>query len=148
MQGIIGRGAVAVCALATAIGGWAAAAGADDEPRRLACAFTAGTISTYERGTFRNDTVAPLSFELVDIDLDAQAARIASAPGAVPGNVRVVRAINANHFLEVANEGFLNLTTIYDRDPATGAHPAIHSRHFGLLGQPVYAQYTGTCRAP
>ena len=35
-----------------------------------------------------------------------------------PGTLKIVRAINANHFLEVVNEGFLNLTTIYDKDAA------------------------------
>ena len=58
---------------------------------------------------------------------------------------KIVRAINANHFLEVMNEGFLNLTTVYDKDATTGAYPAVHSRHFGLMGQPVFAQYAGTC---
>ncbi len=57
-----------------------------------------------------------------------------------------MRAINANHFIEAVNEGFLNLTTIYDKDPATGLYPAVHSRHFGILGQPVFGQYTGSCR--
>ncbi len=54
--------------------------------------------------------------------------------------------MNANHFLEVVNEGFLNLTTVYDKDPKTGLHPAVHSRHLGLVGQPVFGQYTGTCK--
>jgi hypothetical protein len=45
------------------------------------------------------------------------------------------------------NEGFLNLTTVYDKDAATGTYPAVHSRHFGLMGQPVFAQYAGTCKA-
>ena len=65
--------------------------------------------------------------------------------GRASSTLRAVRALNANHFLEVANEGFWNITTIYDRDPATGKYPAVHSRHFGLFGQPVFAQYAGTC---
>lgn len=55
------------------------------------------------------------------------------------GKLRIVRALNANSFLEVVDEGFLNLTTIYDLDPATGTYPAVHSRHFGVIGQPVFA---------
>jgi hypothetical protein len=51
------------------------------------------------------------------------------------------------HFLEAANEGFLNLTTIYDKDEAEGAYPAVHSRHFAILGQPVVTQYQGFCEA-
>jgi len=58
-----------------------------------------------------------------------------------------VRALNANSFLEVANEGFLNLTTVYDRDSTSGTYPAVHSRHFGILGQPIFAQYAGSCTA-
>ena len=60
--------------------------------------------------------------------------------------LRIVRAVNANHFLEVVTEGFLNLTTVYDLDPERKAHPAVHSRHLGLLGEPVIAQYYGFCR--
>ena len=78
--------------------------------------------------------------------MEGQAARLLTGNAGGAGTLRIVRAINANHYLEVVTEGFLNLTTIYDRDPATGTFPAVHSRHFGLLGQPVFAQYTGVCR--
>ena len=87
-----------------------------------------------------------MSFEIASIDLEGQAARLVTESGAPPGTLRIVRAITANHFLEVVNEGFLNLTTVYDKDPATGSYPAVHSRHLGLLGQPVFAQYSGSCR--
>ena len=88
-----------------------------------------------------------LTFEITEVDLDGQSARLLTDGHDNPGTLKIVRAINANHFLEVVNEGFLNLTTVYDKDPATGAHPAVHSRHFGLLGQPVFAQYAGSCTA-
>jgi hypothetical protein len=55
--------------------------------------------------------------------------------------------VNATHFLEVVTEGYLNITTVYDRDEATGKYPAVHSRHLGILGQPVIAQYQGFCEA-
>lgn len=126
---------------------WCGAAVAEDGPKAYACTFDQGTVATYEKGAFRKDTAAKLVFDLVEINLDAQSAKLVASVGAEAGSVRVVRAINANHFLEVANEGFLNLTTVYDRDAATGAHPAVHSRHFGLIGQPVYTQYTGSCIA-
>jgi len=100
----------------------------------------------YEGGAFVSKPPSPIGFLIVDIDLDGQAARIVTGPSGVSGKLRIVRALNANHYLEVANEGFLNLTTVYDKDPATGLRPAIHSRHLGVLGQPVFAQYTGTCR--
>ena len=32
------------------------------------------------------------------------------------------------------------------RDDAKGAFPAVHSRHFGVLGQPVIGQYQGFCQ--
>ena len=37
--------------------------------------------------------------------------------------------------------------TIYTKDEKSGAHPAVHSRHFGLFGEPLIAQYTGSCKA-
>ena len=55
--------------------------------------------------------------------------------------------VNAMHFLEVVTEGFLNLTTVYDKDEARGAYPAVHSRHLGLFGQPLVTQYQGFCEA-
>ena len=63
------------------------------------------------------------------------------------GTLRVVRALGANHFLEVVAEGYLNMTTIYQKDEKRGFYPAVHSRHFGLFGEPLIAQYTGTCAA-
>lgn len=124
----------------------AGAARAEDEPKHFICSFAAGNSWSYEGGSFKTEPPAPLAFEITDIDLDGQSAHLVTDGRDKPGTLKVVRAINANHFLEVMNEGFLNLTTIYDRDAATGAYPAVHSRHFGLIGQPVFAQYAGTCK--
>jgi hypothetical protein len=131
--------------VALALGAGAAAA-SDEDPHALACAFDTGNAWSYEGGAFRPETPAGIAFEIADIDIEGQAARLLTGNGGGSGTLRIVRAINANHYLEVVTEGFLNLTTIYDRDPATGTFPAVHSRHFGLLGQPVFAQYTGVCR--
>ena len=130
--------------LALAVAGGAALA--EDDPHALACEFASGHAWSYEQGAFRPETPAGIAFEIEDIDIEGQAARLLTGTGGASGTLRIVRAINANHYLEVVTEGFLNLTTIYDRDPATGTFPAVHSRHFGLLGQPVFAQYTGVCR--
>ncbi|MGD9784971.1 MAG: hypothetical protein AB7E80_10225 [Hyphomicrobiaceae bacterium] len=112
----------------------------------LVCSFDAGFLWAYEGGKFASRNAEPLQLEIADIDLEAQTARLKSATGAGAGALRVVRALNANHFLEVLNEGFLTLTTVYDLDPAIKAYPAVHSRHLGLLGQPIVAQYSGFCR--
>jgi hypothetical protein len=118
---------------------------ADEGPKAFSCRFDTGHSWTVEAGKFKSDAPAALAFDITEINLDAQSAKLISAGSAAPGTVRIVRALNANHFLEVANEGFLNLTTIYDLDAAAGAHPAVHSRHFGLMGQPIFAQYAGLC---
>ncbi len=115
------------------------------DPRSMSCEFNSGTSTSYVDGSFTSKPPSPLSFTIFNIDLDGQSAELEGKAGTTSIKLRVVRAINANHYLEVVNEGFLNLTTIYDKDPATGRHPAVHSRHFGILGQPVFAQYTGTC---
>ena len=118
---------------------------AEKAPVKLICSFETGHVWSYEAGKFSNSAPSPLKFEIDDIDLEGQSAKLV-IEGKEAGKLRIVRALNANHFLEVANEGFLNLTTIYDADPATpGVQPAVHSRHFGLLGQPMFAQYAGTC---
>lgn len=121
-------------------------AAADAWPTQLACTFDQGTSSSYSAGKFASKAPHPLSFDVVGIDLEGQSAQLRTSTSRTPGQLRVVRAINANHFIEVVNEGFLNLTTIFDADPTTGKHPAVHSRHFGVLGQPVFAQYSGECR--
>jgi len=125
----------------------AGSANADDEPDGFACTFEAGTSWSYDKQSFNRKAPAPLRFEIAGIDLDGQSARLLTEESDKPGSLRIVRAINANHFLEVVNEGFLNITTIYDKDAVSGKYPAVHSRHFGLFGQPVFAQYAGFCTA-
>lgn len=130
--------------LVLCLSGFPAASASDDKMAPVACKFASGRSWTYGAGKFKSRKPSALSFEIADIDLEAQSAKLVTKNGT--GVLRVVRAINANHFIEVVTEGFLNLTTVYDKDPKTGLHPAVHSRHFGLVGQPVFAQYTGFCR--
>ena len=135
-------------ALALLLGAMASVpARGQEEPKHFVCSFSSGSSWSYDGGNFKTEKPAPLSFEITDIDLDRQSARLVTDGRDQPGTLKIVRAINANHFLEVMNEGFLNLTTVYDKDPTTGTYPAVHSRHFGLIGQPVFAQYAGTCQA-
>lgn len=123
-----------------------AATDADMAPTDLTCTFATGTSVSYSDGSFASKVASPLAFSITKIDLDGQSAALKAGDGNQTVAVRIIRAVNANHFLEVVNEGFLNLTTVYDKDPKTGLHPAVHSRHLGLLGQPVFGQYTGTCK--
>ena len=125
----------------------AGAAHAEGEPAGYVCDFEAGTAWTFEDGAFVKKASEPLQLTIADVDLEAQSAQLVASEGGSPGQLKIVRAINANHFLEVVNEGFLNLTTIYDLDAKSGTYPAVHSRHFGVLGQPVVAQYAGACTA-
>lgn len=115
-------------------------------PTTLSCRFDAGHTWTLENGAFTEAKPSPLAFSIAAINLEKQSAQLILDDGKT-GTLRVVRALNANSFLEVAQEGFLNLTTVYDKDATSGTYPAVHSRHFGLLGQPMFAQYAGTCTA-
>jgi hypothetical protein len=126
-----------------------AASARADEPTAFTCTFKAGTTLTYikAKSTFRKVAAKPLKFDVDAIDLPGQKAELTTSTSKGKGPLRIVRALNANHFLEVVGEGFLNITTIYDRDAKLGAHPAVHSRHFGLFGEPVVAQYMGNCKA-
>ena len=118
----------------------------DEVPAQFSCKFEIGNTWTFETGKFQSAPPAALSLEIQDINLEGQAAKLID--GEKPaGTLRIVRALNANHFLEVANEGFLNLTPISDFDTSSGSYPAVHSRHFGLMGQPIFAQYAGFCKA-
>jgi hypothetical protein len=118
---------------------------AADEPTGYDCSFTNGTTHAYEKGAFTVEQTHPLAFGIAAIDAQAQTAELKTPRGT--GKLRVVRAVNAMHFLEVVTEGFLHVTTIYDKDETIGAYPAVHSRHFGLFGQPIVTQYQGFCTA-
>jgi hypothetical protein len=115
------------------------------DPKGYACTFKTGTAQVYGRGAFKAEVASPLLLELGSIDVAAQTALQIGDKGSV--TLRVVRAVNALHFLEVVSEGFLNITTVYDRDDSIGAHPAVQSRHFGILGEPVVSQYQGFCQS-
>jgi hypothetical protein len=113
------------------------------EPQAFSCTFPAGLAHVYEKGQFASEQAAPISFGIEAIDTAAQTADLKMPRGT--GHLRIVQAVNAMHFLEVVTEGFLNVTTIYDKDETKGSYPAVHSRHFGLLGQPIVSQYAGYC---
>ena len=122
-----------------------AGSAAADEPKGFACSFSNGVAHTYDNGKFTTVASAPLAFGIAAIDGVNQSAELRTDRGT--GLLRLVQAVNAMHFLEVVTEGFLHITTIYDKDPAKGAYPAVHSRHFGVLGQPIVTQYQGFCEA-
>lgn len=117
---------------------------AEGMPKSLSCTFESGNSIAYAGGSYQPSPAKPLAFGIGEIDLEAQKAVLQTDKGG-KGELKIVRAVNASHFLEVVNEGFLNMTTVYDIDPQRNAHPAVHSRHLGLLGEPVVAQYYGFC---
>lgn len=120
---------------------------AADLPAALTCQFETGTTSSYDKGAFTVKPSTALSVGIQKVDLASQSAEFLVAGNTNPGRLAIARAVGANHFLEVVTEGFWNITTVYDQDPETKLYPAVHSRHFGLVGQPVVAQYTGSCQA-
>jgi hypothetical protein len=122
-----------------------ASPGAADEPKSFSCNFVTGVAYAYDNGAFVAEKASPLAFGIAAIDARAQTAELKTRGGT--GQLRIVQAVNAMHFLEVVTEGFLHVTTIYDKDEGKGAYPAVHSRHFGLFGQPLVTQYQGFCEA-
>ena len=125
------------------LSGIAAPAAAD--PAAFVCTFQEGTAHAFDKGQFAAEKVAPLNFGISAVNMGAQSADLRTERGTAA--LRVVQAVNATHFLEVVTEGYLNITTIYDKDEASGKYPAAHSRHLGILGQPVVMQYRGFCEA-
>ena len=122
-----------------------ASTSAAEEPKAFNCTFTEGVTHSYNNGAFVAEKASPLMFGISAIDTKAQSAELKTRGGT--GQLRIVQAVNAMHFLEVVTEGFLHLTTVYDKDEGKGAYPAVHSRHFGLFGQPLVTQYQGFCEA-
>jgi hypothetical protein len=118
----------------------------DPVPVAYSCTFKAGSALAYAKSVYRSKRAKPIAFDIEAINLDGQKADLISAGGG-KGPLRIVRALGANHFLEVVTEGYLNITTVYSKDPKRGTYPAVHSRHFGVFGEPIVAQYTGFCAA-
>lgn len=118
---------------------------AADEPKAFTCNFVNGVTHSYDNGAYTAEEASPLAFGIAAIDARTQTAELKTRGGT--GQLRIVQAVNAMHFLEVVTEGFLHVTTVYDKDEAKGAYPAVHSRHFGLFGQPLVTQYQGFCEA-
>lgn len=109
------------------------------------CTFTDGSTHTYESGAFMPTAPGHLAFRISDVREDSDKARLTFGSGGA-SELRIVRAIGALHFIEVAVEGYLNITTVYEDGEGT-AHPAVHSRHLAVLGQPVVSQFYGSCAA-
>ncbi len=120
---------------------------AGESPSGYACEFKTGASWALKDGSYEQSAPVALTLEFLEIDLDAQSALIKTGQGDATGKVAIARAIGANHFLEVATEGFWNITTIYDKDAKADMYPAVHSRHLGLAGEPVFSQYAGACAA-
>jgi len=142
--GTVTTGTVIVCSLLAMD---QALAGPSAKGEGFTCRFEQGQAGSLEAGEFTRTKTSPLQFSITNINLEAQHAELVTKPGQDPGKLSIVRAVNANHYIEAVTEGFLNLTTVYDADPVSGKHPAVHSRHYGVLGQPVFAQFTGFCEA-
>ena len=135
------RPTVALALLALLLG-----AAVADEPKAFACSFTVGVTHAYDKGQLRPRRPRrwPSASQASTRRRRPPICKMAGGTGPL----RVVQAVNATHFLEVATEGFLNITTIYDKDEAKGgAYPAVHSRHFAIVGQPIVTQYQGFCEA-
>jgi len=118
---------------------------AQEVPKGFACTFPRGASQAYSKGRYRSRPAKALEMEIGNIDLEGQRADLVTPEG--KGTLRIVRALGANHYLEVVAEGYMNITTVYQRDAKLGIYPAVHSRHFGLFGEPLIAQYTGVCTA-
>ena len=111
----------------------------------MTCTFTDGVVKAFEKGVFKDEKVEALRFRIEEVDLVRQTAALRTEQGT--GELKIVRAIGANHFLEVVTEGFLNMTTVYEAVKSGDPMPAVHSRHFGFFGAPFVSQYHGTCKA-
>jgi hypothetical protein len=120
-------------------------AAATDEAKGYTCTFIIGAAHAYAKGRFKPTKAGPVVLDIANVNYAKQEAELVS--GERRAVLRIIRAVNAVHFLEAVGEGYLNLTTVYDRDAGSASYPAVHSRHFGLLGQPIVSQYRGTCLA-
>lgn len=126
-----------VAILAGVLGG--STAGASETPR-YACTFEKGASWNVSDADFKTDTTTALEFEISNISRKKQTAELTTKTGRT--DLKLVAAIDAMHFLEVTVSGYLTMTTLYGEGKRV---PAVHSRHLGIVGQPVGGQLTGFC---
>lgn len=135
---------LSLCALVAAVlihvSVTSAQAAVDDKLPGYACTFSNGGSWTQDAGVFATATGAPLSFKISKISRKARSAELTTDTGRT--DLKLVAAIDALHFIEVTVSGYLTLTTIYGDGKRV---PAVHSRHLGIVGQPVGGQLTGFC---
>ncbi|MBI1386323.1 MAG: hypothetical protein GC150_15560 [Rhizobiales bacterium] len=113
-------------------------------PRAFVCEFADGQSWTYGLTGFSAGQPVKLAFTIQNVDEAKETAVLVSQTGGVP--LKLVRALDAQHFIEVTVAGFLNITTIYERESGQEDWPAVHSRHLGIIGQPLVSQFRGSCR--
>lgn len=130
---------LAAVALSIVLAGPALAAG---NAKGYDCRFSEGATWSLEDGAFKPEAPGSLSFRIAGLSEGTDKAKLEE--GSSASEIKVVEAIGARHFIEVAVEGYLNLTTIYEGVEGA-AKPAVHSRHLAVLGQPVVSQYRGWC---
>ena len=73
------------------------------DPKALACTFASGRAHTFEKGRFKPVKASAVKIAIGDIDADKQTAKLLGGGGATA--LRVVRAVNALHFIEIVGEG-------------------------------------------
>ena len=61
------------------------------------CDFPSGTVNTFENEVYQAAPAKPLAFEIGDVDLRGQKASLVTPKG--KGELKIVRAIGANHYL-------------------------------------------------
>ncbi|MEL7543309.1 MAG: hypothetical protein AAGJ70_05995 [Pseudomonadota bacterium] len=104
------------------------------------CSFEGGAAWQVADEAFAADTPSPLAFKISRASPRAKVAELTTKTGRT--DVKVVAAIDATHFIEVTVAGYLTLTTLYGDGERV---PAVHSRHLGIVGQPVGGQLHGFC---
>lgn len=119
--------------------------GAPLAAQEYSCRFGSGSAHVFENGGYEQRRAGTLEFGIAAVDVNAQTAELRTGKGS--GRLRVVLALGAQHFIEVAAAGYLNLTTIYEQASTVGVYPAVHSRHSNVAGAPVVSQLHGFCRS-
>ncbi len=117
---------------------------AEKLPNAFDCHFKQGGAWTHEDGKYLEEKVKELDLYIRNANAGAGNAMLKTDNGSA--KLKHVAALDANHYLEVTVGGYLNITTIFDQSSKDGGYPAVHSRHFGVLGKPIISQYRGICR--
>jgi hypothetical protein len=109
------------------------------------CNFSDGISTNWDSGKPSLTKDARMA-EMVFDQLDTQKGSGRLIGNAGVENIQTLSGDKSIHIIEITPTRNMNITTIFapvKKNP--NLHPAVHSRHINLMGEPLTSQFVGLC---